>query len=167
MILELATKERVVVNEYINIFIETPSTTSTRIFQQITFMIVPDLAFDVLICAESCLTTGLLAQWAHKYDIKKTKIVSNARYRLEIANLHEKNNEQPNTHIAHISPASSKHTRSSTEHIPTRKPRYAPPPRRKPIHHTPNIHTNTASRSKPQQRIPVILTVNLPRRRKF
>ena len=89
MILELADKTRRKVTQFITILlvVSLPGERKKRL-QQISLMIVPDLMYDVLLSAETCVASSLLRRWLELFRVDVQTLKETSEYIIERASIH-------------------------------------------------------------------------------
>ena len=128
MILELADKTRRKVTQFITILlvVSLPGERKKRL-QQISLMIVPDLMYDVLLSAETCVASSLLRRWLELFRVDVQTLKETSEYIIERASIHPL--------YADADPHSSDQPRKETtplrkeipHQIPTDRSQYTPP----------------------------------------
>jgi hypothetical protein len=128
MILELADKTRRKVTQFITILlvVSLPGERKKRL-QQISLMIVPDLMYDVLLSAETCVASSLLRRWLELFRVDVQTLKETSEYIIERASIHPLYAD----HDPHSSDQPRKDTippRKETQHqISTDRSQHAPP----------------------------------------
>ena len=131
MILELADKTRRKVTQFITILlvVSLPGERKKRL-QQISLMIVPDLMYDVLLSAETCVASSLLRRWLELFRVDVQTLKETSEYIIERASIHPlyadddpHSSEKQNTDRQ--LPAQQ---RIDTDHIRAKPPNSAEPP---------------------------------------
>jgi hypothetical protein len=89
MILELADKTRRKVTQFITILlvVSLPGERKKRL-QQISLMIVPDLMYDILLSAETCVASSLLRRWLELFRVDVQTLKETSEYIIERASIH-------------------------------------------------------------------------------
>jgi hypothetical protein len=131
MILELADKTRRKVTQFITILlvVSLPGERKKRL-QQISLMIVPDLMYDVLLSAETCVASSLLRRWLELFRVDVQTLKETSEYIIERASIHPlyADNDPHSSDKQSTDISTAAQHRISTDHSRTKTPNSAKPP---------------------------------------